>query len=630
MKFDLIVAKTHPAEYMLHKYWARKPHNVLSYYIQELVPENGLVVDPFCGSGVSLKEAQKLGLDAIGFDVNPIAILISKVTINPPSSEEFASEVGPMLRQLEEKTSRYFSCNGKNIKYVKHKIVVECICGNYCTKDEANGIGRTITCPKCNEKLRFNLENLKTTKISELILEGNEIIKDKSEIDIQEKYSNQNIFENDTSPYDYYFTENRRILSFEGMKTSSLFTPRNFSILCQLADEIEKIKSTTVRDAAKLLLTASVAQCSRLIPVRNNLSTGGPAWSVPGFWVPAEHLETNPVQHLNARYKKFIKGLKQLNKSKNNSDILIKKIPAEEGLDYLINKEKYADLIFFDPPYGDSVPYLEFSSIWNSFLKDFPDLSDDMSVSDRISKNDSWKNYYDSMENSIKKISDTLKPAGKLLITFNNNDLKAWEALIGGLQRNRLKCDFVTYQIPPVISSKAQFSIKGSYISDIYSIYSKDRDYSVTKSLQPVSDALIKAASARNGKINNNFAQRICMIEWMKNNISVDLLLKKDLLIESLFNQTEEALILRQEYFIETIDIREKSISLAKNIIEKGPIEWKELYIQIAQELIDYGLPEPSEIRSYLEKDVIFNKKLAISMVHRELHQDYEQLRLEF
>ena len=54
---------------------------------------------------------------------------------------------------------------------------------------------------------------------------------------------------------------------------------------------------------------------------------------------------------------------------------------------------KQFDLIFLDPPYGDSVPYTEFSNIWNSFLKNIPSSDLDISVSDRIDKNESWNRY---------------------------------------------------------------------------------------------------------------------------------------------------------------------------------------------------------------------------------------------
>ncbi|APM32918.1 DNA methyltransferase [Klebsiella michiganensis] len=49
--------------------------------------KNTSVLDPFCGSGTTLKVAQSLGLPCVGIDLNPIACLISKVktTKIPPN-----------------------------------------------------------------------------------------------------------------------------------------------------------------------------------------------------------------------------------------------------------------------------------------------------------------------------------------------------------------------------------------------------------------------------------------------------------------------------------------------------------------------------------------------------------------
>jgi site-specific DNA-methyltransferase (cytosine-N4-specific) len=43
------------------------------------MPKNSIVFDPFCGSGVTLTEAQNLGVNSVGVDLNPIASLISRV-----------------------------------------------------------------------------------------------------------------------------------------------------------------------------------------------------------------------------------------------------------------------------------------------------------------------------------------------------------------------------------------------------------------------------------------------------------------------------------------------------------------------------------------------------------------------
>ena len=47
------------------------------------VADGGVVFDPFCGSGTTLIEAQSLGFPSVGIDLNPIAILISKVATTP-------------------------------------------------------------------------------------------------------------------------------------------------------------------------------------------------------------------------------------------------------------------------------------------------------------------------------------------------------------------------------------------------------------------------------------------------------------------------------------------------------------------------------------------------------------------
>ncbi len=41
--------------------------------------EEALVLDPFCGGGSTLVEAQHLGLSAVGSDLNPIPVLITRV-----------------------------------------------------------------------------------------------------------------------------------------------------------------------------------------------------------------------------------------------------------------------------------------------------------------------------------------------------------------------------------------------------------------------------------------------------------------------------------------------------------------------------------------------------------------------
>jgi len=57
------------------------------------MPANTFVFDPFCGSGTTLTEAQRLGLPSVGVDLNPIACLIARVkTASLPADLEGAAE----------------------------------------------------------------------------------------------------------------------------------------------------------------------------------------------------------------------------------------------------------------------------------------------------------------------------------------------------------------------------------------------------------------------------------------------------------------------------------------------------------------------------------------------------------
>ena len=47
-----IPPKAHTPMYNFHKYWSRKTWNVVGEFIETYYPKDGIVLDPFGGSGV--------------------------------------------------------------------------------------------------------------------------------------------------------------------------------------------------------------------------------------------------------------------------------------------------------------------------------------------------------------------------------------------------------------------------------------------------------------------------------------------------------------------------------------------------------------------------------------------------
>ncbi len=71
----------HPPMYNFHRYFARKQSTVMAEYIDHYSNPGDIVLDPFCGSGVHVIEAVRLGRKGFGIDLNPQSIFLSSNTI---------------------------------------------------------------------------------------------------------------------------------------------------------------------------------------------------------------------------------------------------------------------------------------------------------------------------------------------------------------------------------------------------------------------------------------------------------------------------------------------------------------------------------------------------------------------
>lgn len=74
--------------------------------IEEFSDEGDVILDPFCGSGTTLIEANLLRRNCIGVDLNPLACLISRVKTTPLEIGELKPAVGELLEDLYSNLNR--------------------------------------------------------------------------------------------------------------------------------------------------------------------------------------------------------------------------------------------------------------------------------------------------------------------------------------------------------------------------------------------------------------------------------------------------------------------------------------------------------------------------------------------
>ena len=105
---DFVKVKTKEHVHGLHPYPARMIPQIAQKLIEVSIKEScdhQLIVDPFCGSGTVLTEAILANHQAIGIDINPLAVLLAKVRSNPISlSQRFPCGV---MSKIKNEKNRY-------------------------------------------------------------------------------------------------------------------------------------------------------------------------------------------------------------------------------------------------------------------------------------------------------------------------------------------------------------------------------------------------------------------------------------------------------------------------------------------------------------------------------------------
>ncbi|HZY10236.1 MAG TPA: DNA methyltransferase, partial [Bacteroidota bacterium] len=104
-----IEAKPHTPIYTMHRYFARRPHNVFSELVKHYSKPNDIILDPFCGGGVTVVESLALGRKAIGVDVNPLAAYVTTMQAKPLEISSFLKSFEKIAVNLQKKMASLYT-----------------------------------------------------------------------------------------------------------------------------------------------------------------------------------------------------------------------------------------------------------------------------------------------------------------------------------------------------------------------------------------------------------------------------------------------------------------------------------------------------------------------------------------
>lgn len=110
--------KTQYLTHNIHRYPAKFIPQIAKRLIEQLTVKGDNIIDPFCGSGTALLEAKLAGRDSTGVDLNPVAILISRVKTTPMEPDALNGKIIDFLMKIQNtKVEPFIPGNKELIDY---------------------------------------------------------------------------------------------------------------------------------------------------------------------------------------------------------------------------------------------------------------------------------------------------------------------------------------------------------------------------------------------------------------------------------------------------------------------------------------------------------------------------------
>jgi len=414
-----ITAETHPSHYMMHKYWGRKPHNVVSDYILNFTQPGDTVLDPFMGSGVVVIESLKHNRKAIGIDLNPMACFITENTINKVNLEDF-----------EKAFNRIYSKNYE--KFIEL----------YETK-----------CPKCNTSVPFEnsiWDHDEFSKVRAFCPTHGKFIKKADSFDQKVLNKAVEVFKKLDKEKKIFYPKDE-ILKFVKRngksKLNEFFTDRALVILGSIIKDIDAVKDENTKKLILLCFTSMLPNVSKMIPGNEDSVNGKSGWVISKLWAPKVHTEKNILISFKHRFHKIKKGKEEVKDSFDPRNAQILNIDATN---LKAVKTGSVDYIFTDPPYGDSIAYFGLSMFWNGWLRNKVDYEGEI-IYDPY-RNKKYEDYSSRMRKVYAELFRVLKDGKYLSFTFHNRNLNIWKAVMDAVTGGGFHLVNVVYQEQAVAS----------------------------------------------------------------------------------------------------------------------------------------------------------------------------------
>lgn len=478
--------------YKLHSYPTKVPHKAIMQYILHYTEPGDVVLDCFCGTGMTGLAAQSCGLDdkelmlqyaspetnrkwgvrkAILCDLSPTATYIASNYNSKINVHEFLSLARGILSDCEkeygwmDKTAHSFGSAEESRGKIEYTVWSRiCICPS-CSKkinlwensvdyDFQKSIGeakKKFACPHCGALL--DIASMDTSIISEYddvlgrpinIIEQVPVLinysyngkryekvpdhEDLLHIDKVKQISFKYFVPHSEIPYMHQTHQRNNLAALGITHEHHLYTRKTMMIYSYLFNRAEELQ-TGYRNRFMFLLSACFNRTTRLVRYMAQHKEKNVGPLSGTLYFPPIFGEINVLKNIQSRLKKMEAAYKVDSVDEFNNDYFIMSTQSAENIEI---PENSVDYIFVDPPFGENLMYSELNYFTDMWLRVYGANQSEAIINKAQGKG--LSEYQQLMSKCFYEMYRVLKPHRWITIEFHNSQNSVWNALQEALQ----------------------------------------------------------------------------------------------------------------------------------------------------------------------------------------------------
>lgn len=423
------------SSYRAHSYHTKVPPAAIVPFIEAFTEPGGVVLDTFCGSGMTGVAARGLGRDALLSDLSPAAVHIARnynTYCDPIALQKAVDRVAADVRSTMSWLYKPVGQDGQLVEYTTWSDIFECrACSGQILYWDVREQGNLSRCPHCDTALsKSELKWLGEQPVQSHVSKVGERMQSHAPTDAELAL----IDEVAEAPIPYWtpaspFASDREMwrASHGAMgiaSASDFYSKRNLFGLASIRHAIAGEPDGRVREALMFAFTACVNRASK----RYQWNQKRPTNVMSGtLYISSLRYEWNVWSLFRRKAADVMRYYQSYDLSGGRAQVY-----ERSAVDQSCLATGSVDMAFIDPPFGSNIFYADSSFLWDAWLGSVTDQSQEIVVNQRRLSLPGAKDisgYGAMLTESLAEVGRVLRPGGHAVIAFSNSNDKVWEAL---------------------------------------------------------------------------------------------------------------------------------------------------------------------------------------------------------